>query len=142
MHTYAWARCGYGVWNSGCRVQDAGARRVSNAEGIRRIVRKRACALPAQYTKHSNARGHSLGLGFDFCLMRGSISMTVGCDLASVRLYQTHQALKETYIFTSLVPWLIRKAGPTRLCAGRVYAMQGQGPTRLRALGSQRETFQ
>ena len=41
-------------------MQDAGARRVSNAEGIRRIVRKHDCALPAQYTKHSNARGHSL----------------------------------------------------------------------------------
>ena len=39
-------------------MQDAGARRVSNAEGIRRIVRKHDCALPAQYTKHSNARGH------------------------------------------------------------------------------------
>ena len=38
-------------------MQDAGA---SNAEGIRRIVRKHDCALPAQYTKHSNARGHSL----------------------------------------------------------------------------------
>ena len=41
-------------------MQDAGARRVSNADGIRRIVRKHDCALPAQYTKHSNARGHSL----------------------------------------------------------------------------------
>ena len=40
-------------------MQDAGARRVSNAEGMRRIVRKYDCALPAQYTKHSNARGHS-----------------------------------------------------------------------------------
>ena len=36
-------------------MQDAGARRVSNADGIRRIVRKHDCALPAQYTKHSNA---------------------------------------------------------------------------------------
>jgi len=44
-------------------VQDAGARRVRNAEGIRRIVRKHDCALPVQYTKHSNARGHSLGSG-------------------------------------------------------------------------------
>ena len=43
-------------------MQDAGARRVSNAEGIRRIVRKHDCALPAQYTKHSNARGHSLAM--------------------------------------------------------------------------------
>ena len=42
-------------------MQDAGARRVSIAEGIRRIVRKHDCALPAQYTKHSNAWGHSLG---------------------------------------------------------------------------------
>ena len=25
-------------------------------------MRKHDCALPAQYTKHSNARGHSLGL--------------------------------------------------------------------------------
>ena len=41
-------------------MQDAGARRVSNAGGMRRIVRKHDCALPAQYTKHSNARGHSL----------------------------------------------------------------------------------
>ena len=46
-------------------MQDAGARRVSNAEGIRTIVRKHDCALPAQYTKHSNARGHSLGLGLE-----------------------------------------------------------------------------
>ena len=38
-------------------MQDAGARRVSNAEGMRGIVRKHDCALPAQYTKHSNARG-------------------------------------------------------------------------------------
>ena len=44
-------------------MQDAGARRVSNAEGMRRMVRKHDCALPAQYTKHSNARGHSLELG-------------------------------------------------------------------------------
>ena len=43
-------------------MQDAGARRVSNAEGMRGIVRKHDCALPAQYTKHSNARGHSLGV--------------------------------------------------------------------------------
>ena len=54
---------GYRSQGAGCRVQDAGARRVSNAEGMRRMVRKRDCALPAQYTKHSNARGHSLGLG-------------------------------------------------------------------------------
>ena len=40
-------------------MQDAGARRVGNAEGMRGIVRKHDCALPAQYTKHSNARGHS-----------------------------------------------------------------------------------
>ena len=51
------------LWGIEFRVQDAGVRRVSNAEGIRRIVRKHDCALPAQYTKHSNARGHSLGLG-------------------------------------------------------------------------------
>ena len=57
---YAWVRCRYGVYNSGCRVQYAGARRVSNAQSMRGIVRKRDCALPAQYTKHSNARGHSL----------------------------------------------------------------------------------
>ena len=43
-------------------MQVAGARRVNNAEGIRRIVRKHDCALPAQYTKDSNARGHSLTL--------------------------------------------------------------------------------
>ena len=58
--TYARVRCRYAVYNSGRRVQDAGARRVSNAEGMRRMVRKHDCALPAQYTKHSNARGHSL----------------------------------------------------------------------------------
>ena len=52
-------------------MQDAGARRVSNAEGIRRIVRKHDCALPAQYTKHSNARGHSLGLGLGLGLRLG-----------------------------------------------------------------------
>ena len=57
---YAWVRCRYGVYTSGCRVQDAGARWVSNAEGICRMVGKHDCALPAQYTKHSNARGHSL----------------------------------------------------------------------------------
>ena len=44
-------------------MQGAGARRVSNAEDIRRIVRKHDCALPAQYNKHSNARGVSLGFG-------------------------------------------------------------------------------
>ena len=38
-------------------MQGAGARRVSNAEGICRIVSKHDCALPAQYTKHSNAQG-------------------------------------------------------------------------------------
>ena len=49
------------LWGIEFRVQDACARRVSNADGIRRIVRKHDCALPAQYTKHtcSNARGHS-----------------------------------------------------------------------------------
>ena len=52
------------VQGAGCRVQDVGARRVSNAEGMRRMVRKHDCALPAQYTKHSNARGHSLRFGF------------------------------------------------------------------------------
>ena len=53
-------------------VQGAGARRVSNAEGIRRIVRKHDYALPAQYTKHSNARGHSLDLrgAFAFTLVK------------------------------------------------------------------------
>jgi hypothetical protein len=54
---------GYRIQGAGCRVQDAGARRVSNAEGMRRMVRKHDCALPAQYTKHSNARGHSLAIG-------------------------------------------------------------------------------
>ena len=58
------------LWGIEFRVQDAGARRVSNAEGIRRIVRKYDCALPAQYTKHSNARGHSLGLGLGLGLGR------------------------------------------------------------------------
>ena len=43
-------------------MQDAGARRVGNAEGMRGIARKHDCALPAQYTKHNNARGHSLAL--------------------------------------------------------------------------------
>ena len=45
----------------GYRIQGAkrrwGARRVSDAVGIRRVVRKRDCTLPAQDTKHSNARG-------------------------------------------------------------------------------------
>ena len=50
---------GYRIQGAGT-VQDAGARRVSNAEDMRRMVRKHDCALPAQYTKHSNARGHSL----------------------------------------------------------------------------------
>ena len=54
-------------------MQDAGARRVSNAEDMRRVVRKHDCALPAQYTKHSNARGHSLRL-------RGSLK-SVHCDM-------------------------------------------------------------
>ena len=49
------------LWGIEFRVQDAGARRVSNAEGMCRIVRKHDCALPAQCTKHSNAGGHSLG---------------------------------------------------------------------------------
>ena len=44
-------------------VEVGGARRVSNAVGIRRIVRKHDYALPAQYTKHSYASGVSLGLG-------------------------------------------------------------------------------
>ena len=48
------------LWGIEFRVQDAGARRVVNVEGMRGIVRKHDCALPAQYTKHSNARGHSL----------------------------------------------------------------------------------
>ena len=50
----------YRIQGAGCRVQDAGARRVGNVEGMRGIVRKHDCALPAQYTSHSNARGHSL----------------------------------------------------------------------------------
>ena len=45
-------------------MRGAGAKRVSNAEGIPRIVRKHDCALPAQYTKHSNARGVSLEVGY------------------------------------------------------------------------------
>ena len=47
-----------------CRMQGIGwrwsARRCSNAVGIRGTVRKHDCALPAQYIKHSNARGVSL----------------------------------------------------------------------------------
>ena len=54
------------VQGAGCRMQVQGV--VSNAEGIRRIVRKHDCALPAQYTKHSNARGHSLELGSEKAL--------------------------------------------------------------------------
>ena len=54
------AAMGYRIQGA-CRVHDAGARQVSNAEGIRRMVRKHDCTLPAQYTKHSNARGHSSG---------------------------------------------------------------------------------
>ena len=54
---------GYRIQGAGCRVQGAGARRVSNPGGIRRIVRKHDCTLPAEYTKHSNAQGISLGLG-------------------------------------------------------------------------------
>ena len=50
-------------------MQDAGARRVSNAEGIHRIVRKHDCTPSAQYTKHSNVRGHSLGLGLGLQLV-------------------------------------------------------------------------
>ena len=50
------------LWGIEFRVQGAGARRASNADGIRRMVRKHDCALLAQYTKHSNARGHSLAL--------------------------------------------------------------------------------
>ena len=45
---------GFGIQGVGCRW---GARRVSDAVGIRRIVRKHDCALPAKYTKHSNAQG-------------------------------------------------------------------------------------
>ena len=47
------------LWGIEFRVRGAwcrwGARRVSNAVDERRIVRKHDCALPAQYTKHSNA---------------------------------------------------------------------------------------
>ena len=60
------------LWGIEFRVQDAGARRVNNAEGVRRIVRKRDYALPAQYTKHSNVQGHSLGLGLLSTLCFGS----------------------------------------------------------------------
>ena len=60
-------------------MQDAGARRLSNADGVRRMVRKHDCALPAQYTKHSNARGHSLRLGLGVGLhvfARGSVRVS------------------------------------------------------------------
>ena len=62
---------GYRIQGAGCRVQDAGARQVSNPESIRRMVRKHDCALPAQYTKHSNARGHSFSMVKDaqVCLL-------------------------------------------------------------------------
>ena len=46
---------GYKIHGAGCRVQVLVG--VSNAEGLLRIVRKHDCALPAQYTKHGNARG-------------------------------------------------------------------------------------
>ena len=50
-------------------MQDAGARRVGNAEGMRGIVRKHDCALPAQYTKHNiTTRG-------------GTHSGTTGCSV-------------------------------------------------------------
>ena len=68
-------------------MQDAGARRVSNAESIYRIVRKHDCALPAQYTKHSNARGHSLSINprttsFD----RPNISVVVGATAGNATM--------------------------------------------------------
>ena len=54
------------LWGIEFRAQGAGcrwgARRVSNAVGIHIIVGKHDCALPAQYTKHSNVGGGSLGL--------------------------------------------------------------------------------
>ena len=61
-------------------MQDAGARRVSNAEGIRIIVRKHDCALPTLYPKHSNSWGaifrdgsveSSLSLSLGVCLNLG-----------------------------------------------------------------------
>ena len=56
-----------------------GAKRVGNAVVIRRIVRKHDCALPAQHTKHSNARGVSLGLHIDLkgCRVVGLEDYTV-----------------------------------------------------------------
>ena len=61
-------------------MQDAGARRVGNVEGMRGIVRKHDCALPVQYTKHSNARGHSLVLGLALVLV---LVLRLGLGLGS-----------------------------------------------------------
>ena len=63
-------------------MQDAGARLVSNAEGMRGIVRKHDCALPAQYTKHSNARGHSLIL--QVRILKCTLFQSVVCIIAFI----------------------------------------------------------
>ena len=54
-----WARCRYGIYNPGCRVQIRcrwSARRVKNAASVCGIVRRRDSALPMLYPNHSNAR--------------------------------------------------------------------------------------
>ena len=56
-------------------MQDAGARRVSIAEGIRRLVRKHDCALPAQYTKHSNGAEALIFLVVELELGLGVVSV-------------------------------------------------------------------
>ena len=67
------------LWGIEFRVQGAGcrwgARRVSDAAGIHRIVRKHDCTLPAQYTKHSNAQGVS------FCYYRVISKVLLGCSV-------------------------------------------------------------
>ena len=49
------------LWDIESRVQSAGGVQ-GDAASVSGIARKHDCALPAQYTKHSNARGVTLGL--------------------------------------------------------------------------------
>ena len=61
-------------------MQDSGARRGSNAAGVRGIVRKHDCALPAQYTKHSCMIAGALIINISGVRLGEDGSGTAGCD--------------------------------------------------------------